>query len=167
MSLIMCPDKILELIESEENLRHLSLLAALSLSSPSALETGGRVLGEARGDPWVLCLPSPAARPSLVYLSSNMAFMWTSLVTMFSLSETSPGTIGGPAMTLIKMVLNSFCPTSNIRAGCEVYGEFPDLIPVEALGEDKLQQGQDKGYFQTSRWSFLHQRGTMLSNSQS
>jgi hypothetical protein len=44
----------------------------------------------------------------------------------------------------IKMVLNSFCLTSNIRAECEVYGEFRDLIPVEALGEEELQRGRGR-----------------------
>ena len=44
----------------------------------------------------------------------------------------------------IKMVLNSFCLTSNIRAECEVYGEFRDLIPVEALGEEDLQRGRGR-----------------------
>ena len=45
----------------------------------------------------------------------------------------------------IKTVLNSFCLTSNIRAECEVYGEFRDLIPVEALGqEEQLQRGRGR-----------------------
>jgi hypothetical protein len=44
----------------------------------------------------------------------------------------------------VKMVLNSFCLTSNIRAECEVYGEFRDLIPVEALGEEDLQRGRGR-----------------------
>ena len=49
MPLIVCPDvRFWEVLESEESLRRLSWHAALSLSSPSALETGGKVWGEAR-----------------------------------------------------------------------------------------------------------------------
>ena len=33
----------------------------------------------------------------------------------------------------VKTVLNSFMMTSPIRAECEVYGLFKDLIPVRAL----------------------------------
>ena len=45
----------------------------------------------------------------------------------------------------VKTVLNSFCLTSNIRAECEVYGLFRDLIPVEALeAEEDLQRGRGR-----------------------
>ena len=45
----------------------------------------------------------------------------------------------------VKTVLNSFCLTSNIRAECEVYGLFRDLIPVEALAaEEDLQSGRGR-----------------------
>ena len=45
----------------------------------------------------------------------------------------------------VKTLLNSFCLTSNLRAECEVYGLFRDLIPVEALGqEEELQRGRGR-----------------------
>ena len=45
----------------------------------------------------------------------------------------------------VKTVLNSFCLTSNLRAECEVYGLFRDLIPVVALGEEEgLQRGRGR-----------------------
>ena len=45
----------------------------------------------------------------------------------------------------IKTVLNRFCLTSNIRAECEVFGLFKDLIPVEALEqENNLQRGRGR-----------------------
>ena len=46
---------------------------------------------------------------------------------------------------MVKTVLNSFCLTSNLRAECEVYGLFRDLIPVAALGEEEvLQRGRGR-----------------------
>ena len=46
----------------------------------------------------------------------------------------------------VKTVLNRFCLASNIRAECEVFGAFRDLIPVHALEEqDDLQRG--RGWF--------------------
>jgi len=52
-----------------------------------------------------------------------------------------------------KSVLNRFFLSCNIRAECEVFGVFKDLIPSEALeveGEDK--DGRDS--FQTSDLSY-------------
>ena len=39
----------------------------------------------------------------------------------------------------VKTVLNSFCLSSNIRAECEVFGSFKDLIPVLEQGEGKTR----------------------------
>ena len=45
----------------------------------------------------------------------------------------------------IKMMINRFSLTSNLRAECEVFGLFRDLIPVEALEvEEELQIGQGR-----------------------
>ena len=45
----------------------------------------------------------------------------------------------------VKTVLNRFCLASNIRAECEVFGAFRDLIPVHALEEqDDLQRGRGR-----------------------
>ena len=45
----------------------------------------------------------------------------------------------------VKMVLNSFCMTSTIRAECEVFGLFKDLIPVQALDQEKgLERGRGR-----------------------
>ena len=40
--------RVLQVLDEEDSLRHLVWHAALSLSSPSALESGGKVWGEAR-----------------------------------------------------------------------------------------------------------------------
>ena len=45
----------------------------------------------------------------------------------------------------VKTVLNSFCMTSTIRAECEVYGIFKDLIPVQALEQEAdLERGRGR-----------------------
>ena len=45
----------------------------------------------------------------------------------------------------VKTVLNRFCLTSNLRAECEVFGLFKDLLPQEALQqEEELQQGRKR-----------------------
>ena len=46
----------------------------------------------------------------------------------------------------VKTVLNSFCLSSSIRAECEVFGAFKDLIPVNVLeqGEEGLERGRGR-----------------------
>jgi hypothetical protein len=46
----------------------------------------------------------------------------------------------------VKTVLNRFCLASNIRAECEVFGAFKDLIPVNALEQEDegLQRGRGR-----------------------
>jgi hypothetical protein len=56
-----------------------------------------------------------------------------------------PGDLFRIRHDMVKTVLNSFCLTSHLRAECEVYGLFRDLIPVEALGEEEeLQRGRGR-----------------------
>ena len=43
----------------------------------------------------------------------------------------------------VKNVLNRFCLASNIRAECEVFGAFKDLIPVNALEQE--DEGLERG----------------------
>ena len=43
------------------------------------------------------------------------------------------------------MAINSLILDSGIRADCEVFGMFKDLIPVEALAEEEnLQRGRGR-----------------------
>ena len=46
----------------------------------------------------------------------------------------------------VKTVLNRFCLASNIRAECEVFGAFRNLIPVQALEHEQegLQRGRGR-----------------------
>ena len=56
-----------------------------------------------------------------------------------------PGDLFRIRHDMVKTVLNSFCLTSHLRAECEVYGLFRDLIPVAALGEEEdLQRGRGR-----------------------
>ena len=56
-----------------------------------------------------------------------------------------PGDLFRIRHDMVKTVLNSFCLTSHLRAECEVYGLFRDLIPVEALGEEEvLERGRGR-----------------------
>ena len=70
--------KILKVLNEEESLKHLVWHAALSLSSPSALETGGKVWGEAcegvvQGDPESGSYFSVAWHPHIRDLDRQMA----------------------------------------------------------------------------------------------
>ena len=90
----------------------------------------------------LLCLPSPCCQTKL----GQPLHQHGLLVDPFGdniLSVTNiPGDHCRTRHDSIKMVINSFCLTSNIRADCEVYGLFRDLIPIEALGEEELQRGR-------------------------
>ena len=56
-----------------------------------------------------------------------------------------PGDLFRMRHDMVKTNLNSFCLTSNLRAECEVYGLFRDLIPVQALDqEEDLQRGRGR-----------------------
>ena len=59
----------------------------------------------------------------------------------------------------VKMAINSLILDSGIRADCEVFGMFRDLIPVEALNEEEnLQRGRvGRDFFPISDWIFQDQ----------
>ena len=45
----------------------------------------------------------------------------------------------------VKTVINSFCMTLGLRAECEVFGMFRDIIPVNALAEEEgLERGRGR-----------------------
>ena len=80
-----------------------------------------------------------------------------------------PGDLFRKRHDIVKTVINSFCVTSGVRAECEVFGIFRDIIPVQALAEEDVLEGggAGKGYSQTSDWSCLHQLGNQNSDLQS
>ena len=46
---------------------------------------------------------------------------------------------------MVKLAINSLIMDSGIRADCEIFGLFKDLIPVEALAEEEtLQRGRGR-----------------------
>ena len=86
-----------------------------------------------------LCLPSPCCQAKLgVSLQQHGLHVEEFGYNVLSASNI-PGDHCRTHHDSIKMVL-----TSNIRAECEDYGEFCELITVEALalGDDELQQGR-------------------------
>ena len=46
----------------------------------------------------------------------------------------------------VKTVINRLCLTSGVRAECEVFGAFRDLIPVQVLEDEEegLQRGRNR-----------------------
>ena len=56
-----------------------------------------------------------------------------------------PGDLFRKRHDIVKTVLNSFCITSGVRAECEVFGIFRDIIPVQALDEEEgLERGRGR-----------------------
>ena len=93
----------------------------------------------------LLCLPSPCCQPrvgeSLDQHNLHIDTFGDNLISVTNI----PGDLFRIRHDMIKTTLNSFCLTSNLKAECEVYGIFRDLIPVEALEqEDELQRGRGR-----------------------
>ena len=92
-----------------------------------------------------LCLPSPCCA-SRVGESLGMRNL---TIDAFGDNILSVSNIPGGAFTArhdsVKMTINSLILDSGIRADCEVFGLFRDLIPVEAMAEEEgLQTGRGR-----------------------
>ena len=92
-----------------------------------------------------LCLPSPCCQPKVgVSLDQHGLHIDNFGDNVMSVSNI-PGDLFRIRHDMVKTVINSFCLTSHLRAECEVYGLFRDLILVEALGEEEdLQRGRGR-----------------------
>jgi hypothetical protein len=92
-----------------------------------------------------LCLPSPCCQPKVgVPLGQHGLSIDIFGDNVMSVSNI-PGDLFRIRHDMVKTVLNSFCLTSHLRAECEVYGLFSDLIPVQALAEEEeLQRGRGR-----------------------
>ena len=112
----------------------LSLPGHNGFSQPELTETVARFL----------CMPSPVCQAKLGQPLNQHGLSVDPFGDNILSVTNIPGDHCRARHDSIKMVLNSFCLTSNIRAECEVYGEFRDLIPVEAMGEDMLQRGRGR-----------------------
>ena len=92
-----------------------------------------------------MCLPSPCCQPKLgVSLEQHGLHLDAFGDNIMSVSNI-PGDMFRIRHDTVKTVLNSFCMTSTIRAECEVYGTFKDLIPVQALEQEAdLERGRGR-----------------------
>ena len=92
-----------------------------------------------------LCLPSPCCATRV----GESLGMRNLTIDAFGDNILSVSNIPGGAFTArhdtVKMAINSLILDSGIRADCEVFGMFRDLIPVEALAEEEnLQRGRGR-----------------------
>ena len=89
-----------------------------------------------------LCMPSPCCQPkvgeSLDQHGLHLDAYGDNVMSVTNI----PGDMFRIRHDTVKTVLNSLCLTSSIRAECEVYGMFKDLIPVQALTQE---QGLERG----------------------
>ena len=93
----------------------------------------------------LLCLPSPCCQPKVgTPLQQHGLHIDMFGDNVMSVSNI-PGDLFRKRHDTVKTVINSFCTTSGIRAECEVFGMFRDIIPVEALGEEEgLERGRGR-----------------------
>ena len=92
-----------------------------------------------------LCLPSPCCAPRVGEPLGERNLT----IDPYGDNILSVSNIPGGAFTarhdLVKGTINSLILDSGVRADCEVYGAFRDLIPVEALTEEEeLQTGRGR-----------------------
>ena len=91
----------------------------------------------------LLCLPSPCCQPRVGVALGQRGLV----VDRFGDNLMSVSNIPGDSFRhrhdKVKTVLNRFCLASTVRAECEVFGAFRDLIPGQAL--DQQQGGLERG----------------------
>ena len=93
----------------------------------------------------LLCLPSPCCQPQVGTPLGQHGLAVDTIGDNLMSVMNIPGDSFRHRHDKVKTVLNRFCLASNIRAECEVFGAFRDLIPVHALEEqDDLQRGRGR-----------------------
>ena len=93
----------------------------------------------------LLCLPSPCCQPRVGTPLGQHGLAVDTIGDNLMSVMNIPGDSFRHRHDKVKTVLNRFCLASNIRAECEVFGAFRDLIPVHALEEqDDLQRGRGR-----------------------
>ena len=93
-----------------------------------------------------ICLPSPCCQPRVGAPLGQHGMLVDSFGDKLMSVTNNPGDSFRHRHDKVKTVLNRFCLASNIRAECEVFGAFRDLIPVQALEQevDGLQRGRGR-----------------------
>ena len=83
-----------------------------------------------------LCLSSPCCQPRVGAPLGQHGMLVDSFGDNLMSVTNIPGDSFRHRHDKIKTVINRFCLASNIRAECEVFGAFRDLIPVQALEQE-------------------------------
>ena len=92
-----------------------------------------------------MCLPSPACQSRVGEPLDQHGLHLDAFGDNLMAVTNIPGDMFRARHDRVKTILNSFCLTANLRAECEVYGLFKDLIPVQALEqEEDLQRGRGR-----------------------
>ena len=94
----------------------------------------------------LLCLPSPGCQPRVGAPLGQHGLLVDSFGDNLMSVTNIPGDSFRHRHDKTKTMLNRLCLASNVRAECEVFGAFRDLIPVDALqqGEGELQRGRGR-----------------------
>ena len=92
-----------------------------------------------------MCMPSPCCQPKLGESLEQHGLHLDAFGDNVMSVSNIPGDMFRERHDKVKTVINSFCMTSTIRAECEVYGIFKDLIPVQALEQEEgLERGRGR-----------------------
>ena len=93
----------------------------------------------------LLCLPSPCCQTKVGEALEQHGLHVDPFGDNVMSVSNIPGDLFRIRHDTVKTVINSFCLTSTIRAECEVYGIFRDLIPVQALEQEgELERGRGR-----------------------
>ena len=92
-----------------------------------------------------MCLPSPCCQAKLGEPLGQHGLHVDAFGDNVMSVSNIPGDLFRVRHDTVKTVINSFCVTSTIRAECEVFGLFRDLIPVGAMdNEEELERGRGR-----------------------
>ena len=131
--------QVLKVMDSEEELRHLAWHAALSLASPNALESGGKVWGQARegatqGDPEAGTYFCAAWHPQIRELDREIAMVGgAARAGMDDLFVVGPAEIIFPALERFWNEVEQICLLKLERSKTEVFtwsDRLPDNTPA-------------------------------------
>jgi hypothetical protein len=91
----------------------------------------------------LLCLPSPCCQPKVGAALGERGLVVDTFGDNLMSVRNIPGDSYRHRHDKVKTTINSLCLRSGIKAECEVFGAFRDLIPAQAL--DQQQDGLQRG----------------------
>ena len=94
----------------------------------------------------LLCLPSPGCQSRVGVSLGQHGFLVDCYGDNLMSVTNIPGDSFRHRHDKTKTLINTLCLASNVKAECEVFGAFRDLIPLEQLqqGEGELQRGRGR-----------------------